>query len=244
MVQGVVDLPASGVGMAGGFPGMAAPSRQGELAKATITNLDTKKSIDCMFRPREYTFSKSNSWTQVPAKGKNTPTLEFGGGQPATLSLELFFDTYENGRDVRKEYTNAIWDLTMVNPQTKDAKTHKGRPPICEFRWGSMWSFKAVITQISQKFTLFLPDGTPVRATLNVTFQQVEDEGVFPRQNPTTGGGYGYRARVVREGDSIDWIAYDEYGDSVMWRFIADTNNLDNPARLRPGQVLAIAPPP
>jgi nucleoid-associated protein YgaU len=48
----------------------------------------------------------------------------------------------------------------------------------------------------------------------------------------------------VRDKDTIDWIAFDEYGDSSMWRFIADTNNLENPRRLKPGQVLAIAPPP
>ncbi|MFQ5826799.1 MAG: peptidoglycan-binding protein [Dehalococcoidia bacterium] len=221
-----------------------APSRQGELAKATITNLDTKKSIECMFRPKEYTFSKTNSWTRGEVRGGNTPQLEFSGGQPTALTMELFFDTYEDGKDVRKAYTNAIWDLMMVNPQTKDPKTHQGRPPLCEFRWGSMWSFKAVITSISQKFTLFLPDGTPVRATLNVSFQQVEEQGLYPRQNPTTGGGYGYKARVVKEGESIDWIAYDEYGDPALWRFLADTNNLENPTRLETGQVLAIAPLP
>jgi nucleoid-associated protein YgaU len=49
---------------------------------------------------------------------------------------------------------------------------------------------------------------------------------------------------VVKERDTLDWIAYDEYGDTAMWRFIAETNNLDNPQRLTPGQVLAIAPPP
>jgi nucleoid-associated protein YgaU len=48
----------------------------------------------------------------------------------------------------------------------------------------------------------------------------------------------------VKQGDTIDLIAFDEYGDSAMWRFIAATNNLDDPLRLKPGQVLAIAPQP
>ena len=113
-----------------------------------------------------------------------------------------------------------------------------------EFQWGTTWSFKAVITDIKQKFTLFRYDGTPVRATLDITFLQAKEEGRYPGQNPTTIGKPGYKRRMVKEGDSIDWIAYDEYGDSAMWRFIADTNNLNNPQRLRPGQVLAIAPPP
>ena len=244
MVQSLAGEVTVAAGIGEASLGGMMPSPQGELAKATITNLDTKKSIECMFRPKEYTFSKSNSWTRGQVKGKNTPELEFSGGQPTTLTLELFFDTYESGKDVRKAYTNAIWDLTMVNPKTKDPKTHKGRPPMCEFRWGSMWSFKAVITSINQKFTLFLPDGTPVRATLNVTFQQVEEEGIYPRQNPTTGGGYGYRTRVVKEGETIDWFAYDEYGDPAQWRFLDDINRLENPMRLEAGQVLSVTPLP
>jgi nucleoid-associated protein YgaU len=81
-----------------------------------------------------------------------------------------------------------------------------------------------------------------VRATLDVTFLQAKDEGRYPGQNPTTKGNPGYRRRVVREGDTLDWIAFDEYGDSALWRYIADVNNLDNPMSLLPGQVLAIAP--
>jgi nucleoid-associated protein YgaU len=224
--------------------GRAKLIQQGELAKATITNLDTNKSIECMFRPKEYTFSKQNTWNRGKVKGGNVPQLEFSGGNPTTLTMELFFDTYESGEDVRKEYTNDIWDLMMVNPETKDPKTRKGRPPMCEFRWGKTWSFKAVITSINQKFVLFLPDGTPVRAILNVTFQQVEEEGLYPRQNPTSGGGYGYKARVVKEGETIDWISHEEYGNPALWRFIADTNDLENPMRLEAGQVLTIAPIP
>jgi len=115
---------------------------------------------------------------------------------------------------------------------------------VVEFQWGSTWTFEAVITSISQKFTLFRYDGIPVRATLDVTFLQAKEKGKYPGQNPTTVGRPGYKRRVVKEGDTIDWIAFDEYNDSAMWRFIAETNNLDNPLLLRPGQVLAIAPRP
>ncbi len=158
------------------------------------------------------------------------------------LQMQLFFDTSSTGEDVRKT-TDRIWKLMNIDEKLTNPNSSKGRPPMVQFQWGSTWAFKAVITDISQKFTLFRYDGTPVRATLDVSFLQAEEEGRYPGQNPTTVGQPGYRRRVVNEGDTIDWIAFDEYGDSAMWRFIADTNNIDNPLRLRPGQVLAIAPP-
>jgi len=211
------------------------------LEKAVIINLDTGETVDCMFRPKEYTFTKSNTWQAQMITGKNTPKVEFSGGQAMKLQMELFFDTYELGKDVRKLYTDKIWRLMMINPSNMD-KGNKGWPPQCEFRWGLSWSFRAVITDISQKFTLFLADGTPVRSTMNVTFLQAAETGVFPGQNPTTVSKPGYKTRRVKEGETLDSIAFDEYGDAGQWRYLADVNRLDNPRQLEPGQVLAIAP--
>jgi hypothetical protein len=216
----------------------------GELVKAVIYNLDTNDSVECMFNPKEYTFTKQNSWKFTDQKGKNLPEPEFQSGQPTSFKIQLFFDTFEKGDDVRSKYTNKIWALTRVVEKTKDRKTKKGRPPLCQFQWGSAWSFKAVVTNISQRFTLFRSNGTPVRATLDVTFQQVEDEKAFPFQNPTSGGGEGRKLRVVKEGDRMDWIATTEYGDPTLWRLIAEENSLENPLMLEPGQALAIPPLP
>jgi hypothetical protein len=218
---------------------------QGGLAKAIIKNLDTNEEVECMFRPKEYTFSKTNTWNEGDVRGGNVPKLDFGGGGSMTLKMELFFDTYEAAppkpRDVRA-HTDKIWRLMMINEEKKD-KDGKSQPPYCEFRWGQSWSFKAVITSLSQKFTLFNSDGTPLRSTLDVTFQQAEEEGKYPGQNPTTVSKPGYRTRRVRESETLDWIAFDEYGDSKLWRFLADTNELENPMKLEVGQLLAIAPP-
>ena len=211
------------------------------MEKAKIVNLDTGEEVKCLFNPNEYTFSKKNTWTSKKVKGQNVPSLEFGGGDSMTLRMQLFFDTYTTGGDVRTT-TNKIWKLMNINTSLADMTSTKGRPPMVEFQWGATWSFKAVITSISQKFTLFRDNGIPVRATLDVDFMQAKEEGKYPGQNPTTKGSPGYRRRVVREGETIDWIAFDEYGDSTMWRHIADVNNLNDPMKLKPGQVLAIAP--
>jgi nucleoid-associated protein YgaU len=216
------------------------------LVKAVIINLDTNERVECLFNPKEYTFKKDNKWEQKKVSGGNVPQLTFGGGQPATLDMELFFDTYAESRsggqarDVRKAYTDAVWRLMIVDEKLKDKKNKKGRPPTVRFQWGSAWSFNAVLTSVSQKFTLFLPDGTPVRATLTVAFQQVKDEAHLAPQNPTSGGTGGERVWTVVEGDTLGWIAHREYGETRLWRRIADANGLGEVRRLVPGTVLVI----
>lgn len=214
-------------------------SVQTNMQKATIINLDTGVSIACQFNPGEYTFRKRNQWKETPNKGNDVPTFDFSGGKPATLKLKLFFDTTETGEDVRLKYTNDIWNIMKVNPDKVNPRTGKGEPPECRFMWGKVWHFTAVITNISQKFTMFLADGTPVRATLDVTFQQIKDDQKYPFQNPTSRSEY-RKTRVVRQGDRIDLIAFEEFGDPNRWYELAKFNNISNPMELQAGQVLDI----
>src|SRR5262245_16429228 len=144
--------------------------------KAEITNCVTGKKVVCMFNPKEYTFSKQNKWEEKKADKKQVAHLKFSGGAPANLKMQLLFDTYEAheesksaaGDDVRK-YTKELWEMMKIDDKKKE-------PPHCRFEWGNLWSFEAVIESISQKFTLFDKNGTPLRAVLDVAFKQIKDE--------------------------------------------------------------------
>lgn len=204
--------------------------------KAVIMNLETGEKVACQFNPNEYTITKRNSWKQASGKGKEVPSFEFSGGKPAKLKLKLFFDTTGAGEDVR-DHTRKLWGMMKIgkiNPQT-----NKGEPPQCRFWWGSTWNFTAAVTNINQKFTMFLGDGTPVRATLDVTFQQVKDENSYPFQNPTSRS-EPRRTRRVAPGDRLDLIAFQEYGDASRWLELADVNDLEDPMLLEVGQILKI----
>lgn len=203
-----------------------------ELAKATISGEDVDITVDCMFNPKEYTLSRSNQWTVDLRTGSNQPEVTFGGGGAASLKMQLFFDTFSLGTDVR-EHTEGLWQLMRIHEDEEE-------PPKVVFTWGQHWSFVAVIEQLSQTFTLFLPTGIPVRSTVDITFKQAEDEMEFAGTNPTSGGGEPHKVHVVQAGERLDWIAYKEYGDATLWRQIAEENDLIRPNQLRPGQKLII----
>ena len=214
----------------------------GGLAKATLTNLDDapRKPIEIMFNPGQYSISKSNTWTEAQITGSNVPRLEFTSGGAMTLTLsDLIFETYEDGGDVRK-YTDKFLALTKISPKTVDRVTGIGRPPRVLFSWGKDVKFESVVTSFSIDFTLFSPDGVPVRAKMRLTLQESKDEGVKTGQNPTSQGNMGQKVHIVKPGDTLDRIAYDELGDSGLWREIADNNRLDNPMALKPGMLLGI----
>jgi nucleoid-associated protein YgaU len=224
------------------------------LVKAEITAEETGAKLECMFNPKELSVTRSNQFTAGQTAGATVQPQEFGSGQPQQLKLQLFFDTFtgysgsaypqkssmQDAKDVRL-LTDKLWKMMDATVEDKQAsqKSKKKRPPIVAFVWGSL-RFEGVITSISQQFTLFSSEGYPVRATLDLQIQQFRDQGLLPAQNPTSGGLGGERIWTVQQGETLQWIAYQEYGDPNLWRGIADANRLSSVRRLAAGTRLVI----
>jgi hypothetical protein len=208
-----------------------------ELAKARIKVLEGEREgefVEVLFNPTEYSLEISNNFQASAPPGLNNPILQFVNGNSDSLSMELFFDTWTDGdRADVSQLTDLIAGLVRI-----DADTHA--PPRVEFRWGLL-VFKAVIEKLSQRFTMFLPDGTPVRATLNVSFKQFKplaEQLIDPRRKSADKT----KRRVVAADDSIWLLANREYGNPREWRLIARQNRIADPRAIRPGAVLVIPP--
>lgn len=212
-----------------------------ELQKAEIFRVDDpSKKVVCQFNPKDYSITKAVKWVYRQVDGKNVGNPEFAGGEAQDFSVELWFDSTDSGSDVRKKYQDLL-KMAEIDQASANTTTGKGEPPQCKFQWGSYLSFTGVIKQITQNFILFKADGTPLRAKVGVTFSETPQQQ--SPQNPTTRT-ESRRIWVVHEGQSLDWIAYREYGDPAYWRHIAETNDLDNPMDLHAGQVLKLVPLP
>jgi len=142
------------------------------------------------------------------------------------------------GTDVSLE-TVKLWKLMESKTRTEGDRTEKTPPPDVAFEWG-VFKFVSVVTNMTQKFTLFTKDGLPVRAEADITFTQHKDINDYKHQNPTSGGGPIERVWRVKAGDRLDTIAFAVYDDSTKWRLIAERNGIYNPLTLRPGTELSI----
>lgn len=186
--------------------------------------------VDVLFNPTEYSLEASNEYADNEVPGLQRPISQYVGGNASSLSLSLFFDTYEDRTDVR-ELTNKIVSIMDV-----DSDLHA--PPECRFVWGSL-DFKGVITTITQRFTMFLETGEPVRATLDLSLQSSqtmkEQYQEIPRQSADR-----TKRKTIKLGDQLWSIAADEYEDPGAWRRIAEANGIDNPRVLAAGQSLTI----
>lgn len=188
------------------------------------------EEIPVCYNPTQYSLEQGNQIAEVGVPGLGAPILQYVRGNGRTLSMDLFFDTYEEQRDVRK-LTDRVYKLLEVRSDLR-------RPPTFEFVWGKGQVCKWVMERVSGRFTMFLADGTPVRATLSVVFKEFADVSVTVKLESRVAEHA--RTYVVKRGDTLSGIAASHYGDASKWRGIAAANRITNPRTLQPGTPLAL----
>lgn len=157
-----------------------------QLVKAKLKAYNGEsEDIELMFNPTDISFSRTVKWESKQGnRGEHLlPKVNFSGVDPYKFTLkQLLFDTYETKKSVMTEYVNKI-KKGVETIQNKDDK----RPPVYIFTWGEEY-FHCVITSLTYNLTMFLTDGTPVRAMVDIALQEV-DKNNLPagRQSQSTG---------------------------------------------------------
>jgi hypothetical protein len=230
-----------------------------ELSRLTFRPFADRKNskfaendaFEVMFNPNTYTIAKSVTWGAPTGEKRgsassnrhlNAPVIDFGGGGSRQLQFELFYDSTELSlpewgmyADVRME-TDKLVALTRIDRAI-------GRPRAVQLEWGGGSSnavrkdlpMVGVVTSLSQRFSLFAPDGTPLRANLTVAVTEFIDPKKDRRKTDPES-----TIRVVKRGDSLMSIADEQYADPGRWRIIAEANGLDDPRRVPVGMTLTI----
>ncbi|MDJ0653690.1 MAG: LysM peptidoglycan-binding domain-containing protein [Xanthomonadales bacterium] len=187
--------------------------------------------IPLKFNPTEYQLQKTNNFAEIPIPGLESPPIQFVRGASEKLIAELLADTSDTLEDVRKKYTDGLRDLMRIN-------TDLHAPPIVRLTWDDQ-VFKGVVESLNITFTLFTPDGIPIRAKLNLTLKEYRPVEVQVKDTPKSSPDVDKRY-TVRRGDSLASVSAMAYADPEQWREIAEENDIVDPRSLEPGQVLRI----
>jgi hypothetical protein len=171
-------------------------SKSGNLVKASLISNDGVPPIEFMFNPTELVFEGSVQTSESPGartQDRGNPKVSFSHVKASKVTInKILFDTYEDGGDVVKQY---------IENFRKSVEFVKGkeRPPIYQFMWGKqVYLRRCFIEQLNYKLTMFLPDGTPVRAVIDSLTLKEADE---PQENGPLGAKP--PAEVDRQTDSL-----------------------------------------
>ncbi len=202
------------------------------------------------YNPEKLQLDRAASWQEAKQQGEASG-LEFQKTTPASLTMELIFDTSIDGKDVRKMFVDVLSNALLPSIPFKEEKDESGkggkgkgkpiekhRPPKVCFRWGE-FSFLGVIKSLKSSYLLFSETGVPIRAKVNLVMQEV----VVPKiLDVGEGDSKGYNIPKVKlvqmqSGQTLSMIA-GAAGTSAQ--VLADMNGIPNPLDVAAGTMLKV----
>lgn len=209
------------------------------IANATLTNVSKvpqPEAVEVQFNPTDYGIDRGASYSELQVPGLRTPLLQFVRGEAQTLSLELFLDgTDKRSSDDPKETVEGrlarIREFVTIDPALH-------APPVCKFQWNDV-VFYGVVTSLKEKYSLFDESGKVLRARATISMKSYEAVEVQLREMRLESPDR-TRVRVVREGETLAFIAAEAYGNPRLWKQIAEENGIDRPRFVSPGVALRI----
>lgn len=123
---------------------------------------DQGQAIDVHFNPASLQVTVSNT---LEKQGSGTKSKQYVSQSSAKLTMDLIFDTTDDGQDVRT-FTEKVARLMMPDENKV--------PPIVLFEWGT-YKFQGMVEAYKETLDFFAPSGVPLRAAINLTLTKQDD---------------------------------------------------------------------
>ena len=217
-----------------------------------LTNQD--RSVDpysIPVNPEQYSLNYKIKYDVKAASGSQGVQERFLASAPEELKLEWIIDGtnsvygYKYSTRSAKTVTEQIQHLKSVvynmSGEIHQPKFLKIMGLGIHQRGNGDVTYDGILTDLQITYTLFSPEGEPLRAKISATFldyrenkRRVLEEG---KESPDL-----TYVHTVKEGEKLPLITYEAYNDPTYHLEVAKVNNLTNFRQLSVGQELELPP--
>jgi phage tail protein X len=228
---------------------MALPAldRSGSFAKLLIEAflkedysepwVDAANPLAVAINPAAYTQTMGAVFNEDKSAGADAKPKTFNRPNEVTLQMELVIDGTgavpgTAGRSVEQQIADFRRVAVQINPKT-------GSPHYLKLVWGTM-VFKGRLQSLSVNYTLFNPDGSPLRAKLNASFSGPIADNEAKRGSARRGKAA--ELVTIQDGDTLPALCTRFYGNPLAYLMVARANGLDSVRSLSTGAKLLLPP--
>ena len=192
--------------------------------------------------PASYQRNRTVRYNDRQASGSGGGSPEFNRVPSETMSMDLMFDATGAIPEVTgASYANGVSDgIAQLIALTGTINGDIHTPNYLILRWAQL-QFSCVLTGINIGYTLFRPDGTPLRAKAAVTFESFSSETALAKAANLQSPDMTHLVTVIA-GDTLPMLCHRVYGDSGYYLKVAEHNELVEFRRLEPGTQLVFPP--
>jgi hypothetical protein len=200
--------------------------------------------MEVMINPEKYSQTYKICYTDPQAQGSNGGSPKFRKIPSETVKLELVFDGTGVVPPAKGEKQSPTDGITKKINQFRtlvfnfNGKIHS--PKFLTLAWGRLL-FNGRLSTLDITYTLFKPDGTPLRARASTTFIGYNDEDELAKMANKSSPDLSHLI-TVKAGDTLPLLCQGVYGSSAFYVQVARANNLTDFRRIAPGTRLLFPP--
>ena len=182
-------------------------------------------------------------YEEKAAQGSQGTDPKYKGTEPEEIKFEFTLDGtktiegYEASlkhKPVAQQLEDLLRTVYYMN-----GTTH--RPHYLRVIWGEHFTFDCVATSLDVNYTLFDPNGAPLRAKVSVSLKEFIEQNKRARQEDKQSPDLTH-VRALNAGDSLQLMAYRLYGSKQLYLQAARANGLTSFRNLPAGQELVFPP--
>lgn len=204
------------------------------------------------YNPTSFSVSHSLGYDDGKEVSASNLPKKFLGLNPRTLTMELFFDgtgASPSSTDLVAKATSALGlpAINTVDIQVRaflnlaykiQPKTHEAS--FVMVIWGT-FIMTGVVSSANVNYTMFAPNGRPLRAKVSLTINETISKKLLSKVLGLLSPDLS-KSRIVKEGDTLPLLCFEEYNDSSLYPQVAAVNNLKNYRKLKQGMELLFPP--
>lgn len=185
--------------------------------------------------PKDYKDRKGTKYGSVETAGQNVQSPVFAGQQNEELVVEVFFDC-TGVVEGTKESDTIGKKMKELEDIVYAYNGDKHEPAYVEAVWGT-FLFRGRLKEMLSEYTLFTPEGVPLRVKVKLTFirfvSEEKAQKLANNQSPDMS-----HLVTLKAGESMAMLCRKIYGDSCLVDEVAEVNGLCGFRDVKPGTVL------
>ncbi|HTR00578.1 MAG TPA: LysM peptidoglycan-binding domain-containing protein [Candidatus Acidoferrum sp.] len=216
----------------------------GSLVKMKITGYSDEKFASkvgdylLMLNPESLKWDRNIAYNEQQSLDSSKSSSKYKETPAETLSFDIIIDCTGVVDDSRIDLQEEIDGLKKV---TYDYNSDIHRPNFVTITWGSSLTFQGILKSFDTTYTLFKPDGTPLRAKISLNFSSYMAPATAAKKEGKNSPDLTHLV-TVKGGDTLPQLSARVFGTSRYYVQLAQFNRLDKFRQLKPGQVLTFPP--
>ncbi len=176
-----------------------------------------------MINPESLKWDRSVEYNEKQAPDSSSASQKYKSTPSESLSFDIVIDCVGIVDSSRTDMSTEISSLEKI-VYTYNGDIH--RPNFVKVQWGKDLVFKGVLKSFDTSYTLFKPDGSPLRAKVSLSFGEYSSPDQVAKEDGDNSPDITHLVNVV-EGDTLPGLSQKIWNDNSYYVQVAAYNGLN-----------------